>query len=424
MILLSHPTGNQNSRNAARALLEGNLLAEFWTSVAWQSDGIINRFLPGGLRAQLARRTFADLPMKRIRTAPWRELGRFAAPCLGLAGLTRHETGCFSVDAVFRDFDRRVASRVRKSASITAVFAGEDFAMETFEAARERRLSRIYELPIGYWRAAQALYREEAELEPEWASTLGGLNDSAGKLERKDRELRAAEVVLVPSTFTRDTLTLLPGTAPTVLVNPYGAPPVTVEQHLATRRGRKKLRVLFVGALSQRKGLSYLLAAIDRLGSSVELTLLGRRASEACAPLDAATNKHRWVSSVPHEEVLGEMERHDVLVFPSLFEGMALVVLEALSRGLPVITTKHSGAADLLREGMDGFIVPIRSADAIVERLEMLVRDRGLLAEMKREARITAMKYTWEAYRQRLLNLILKQVGGAAYSTRQQVCLV
>src|SRR6266498_2178537 len=110
MILLSHPTGNQNSRNAARALLEGNLLAEFWTSVAWKSDGIINRFLPAGLRAQLARRTFADLPAQRVRTAPWRELGRFAAPRLGLASLTRHEIGCFSVDAVFKDFDHRVAN--------------------------------------------------------------------------------------------------------------------------------------------------------------------------------------------------------------------------------------------------------------------------------------------------------------------------
>lgn len=418
MILLSHPTGNQYTRNAARALLEGNLLAEFWTSVAWRSDGIINHFLPKGLRTQLARRTFRDLPTQYVRTTPWLELGRFATPRLGLAHLTRHEIGCFSVDAVFKDFDRRVANRVRRLENLTCVFAGEDFALETLEAARVRGLSRVYELPIGYWRAAQALYREEAEREPEWASTLGGLSDSAAKLERKDRELRAADVVLVPSTFARDTLALLPGPAPTVLVNAYGAPRAVEEQHLATRRGSKKLKVLFAGALGQRKGLSYLLAAVERLQGSVELTLLGRKTSQACAPLDAATNKHRWIPSAPHQEVLDEMERHDVLVFPSLFEGMALVVLEALSRGLPVIATKHSGAADLLREGIDGFIVPIRSTEAIAERLEMLVRDRGLLAEMKREARITALKYSWEAYRKRLLDLIRNEVGGVACSSR------
>lgn len=418
MILLSHPTGNQNSRNAARALSEGKLLGEFWTSLAWRSDGIINRFLPAGLRAQLARRTFADLPAQRLRTAPWRELGRFAAPRLGLASLTRHETGCFSIDSVFRDFDRRVANRVRHSTNISCVYAGEDFALGTFEAARERGLSRIYELPIGYWRAAQALYREETEREPEWASTLGGLNDSAEKLERKDRELQAADVILVPSSFVRDTLALLPGPLPPVHVNPYGAPPVVEEQHLATRRGRKKLRVLFVGALGQRKGLSYLLSAVDRLGSSVELTLLGRKTSETCAPLEAATKKHRWIPSVPHHEVLEEMAQHDVLVFPSLFEGMALVVLEALSRGIPVITTTHSGGSDVLRHGRDGFIVPIRSPDPIAESLEMLIRDRGLLAEMKRAARITAMKYSWEAYRQWLLNLVRSHIHGIAACPR------
>jgi starch synthase len=416
MILLSHPIGNQNSRNAARALHEGDLLAEFWTSLAWNPVGIINHFLPTGIRTQLARRTFADLPLPRLRTAPWRELGRFAAPRLGLASLTRHETGCFSIDAVFRNFDRRVANRIRRMTDIAGVYAGEDFALATFEAARERGLSRIYELPIGYWRAAQMLYREEAELEPEWASTLGGLNDSAGKLERKDRELQAADLVFVPSSFTRDTLALLPGAMPTVHVNPYGAPPVSQEQHLAARRGRKKLRVLFAGALGQRKGLSYLLAAVNRLGDSIELTLLGRKTSETCAPLEAATKNHRWIPSIPHHEVLEEMERHDVLVFPSLFEGMALVVLEALSRGTPVITTAHSGGSDVIRHGVDGFIVPIRSPDAIAGHLENLISDRGLLAEMKREARITAMKYSWEAYRQRLLNLVIGHMG------RNKVC--
>src|SRR5262245_52342720 len=106
MILLSHPTGNQNSRNAPRALSDGGLLGEFWTSLAWRSDGVINRLLPASIRGQLARRTFQDLPPQRLRTAPWRELARFAAPRLGLASLTQHEKGCFSVDAVFRHFDR------------------------------------------------------------------------------------------------------------------------------------------------------------------------------------------------------------------------------------------------------------------------------------------------------------------------------
>lgn len=411
MILLSHPTGNQNSRNAARALSDGGLLGEFWTSLAWRSDGAINRLLPASIRGQLARRTFQDLPPQRLRTTPWRELGRFAAPRLGLAPLTQHEKGYFSVDAVFKHLDRRVANRVRHSNDISCVYAGEDFSLATFEAAEEREILRIYELPIGYWRAARALYLEEAEREPEWASTLGGLNDSAEKLERKDRELQAADIVVVPSSFVRETLSMLPGALSRVHVNPYGAPPPVGEDRTAEGQGNKKLRVLFVGALGQRKGFSYLLAAIDQLKSSVELTLIGRKTSEGCAPLNAATKEHRWIPSLSHPQVLEEMERHDVLVFPSLFEGMALVILEALSRGLAVITTPNSGGTDVLRHGIDGFIVPIRSSNAIAQHLEMLARDRTLLAEMKRAARITAAKHSWEVYRASLLNLVRRHVG-------------
>jgi len=66
------------------------------------------------------------------------------------------------------------------------------------------------------------------------------------------------------------------------------------------------------------------------------------------------------------------MAAHDVFVFPSLFEGFGLVLLEAMAMGLPVITTPHTAGPDLIREGMEGFIVPIRHSTAIAERLEQL----------------------------------------------------
>ena len=100
------------------------------------------------------------------------------------------------------------------------------------------------------------------------------------------------------------------------------------------------------------------------------------------------------------------MSRQDVLVFPSLFEGFGLVMLEAMSRGLPVIATAHTAAPDVLTDGEDGFIVPIRSADAIVERLEQLIRDRPRLAAMKRAAREKAATLSWESYRRGIVDAV------------------
>ena len=150
-----------------------------------------------------------------------------------------------------------------------------------------------------------------------------------------------------------------------------------------------KLKVLFVGALSQRKGLSYLMEAAGHLGSKIELTLIGRRISE-CRPLDAALRTHRWIPSISHGALLEEMSRHDVMVFPSLFEGFGLVILEAMSQGVPVIATPNTAAPDFVSDGDDGFIVPIRDADAIASKLELLTLDRDLLAAMSQAAIRTA----------------------------------
>jgi glycosyltransferase involved in cell wall biosynthesis len=118
--------------------------------------------------------------------------------------------------------------------------------------------------------------------------------------------------------------------------------------------------------------------------------------------LENALHVHRWIPSLPHHEVLREMQRHDVLVFPSLFEGFGLVIVEAMSQGLPVITTSNTVGPDIIESGSNGFLIPIRSSEMVALRLEELVSDRRLLAEMKMNARLTAMKLSWDIYRARL----------------------
>ena len=109
-----------------------------------------------------------------------------------------------------------------------------------------------------------------------------------------------------------------------------------------------------------------------------------------------------WTYSDMNNEVLIEMKQHDVFVFPSLFDGFGLVILEALSRGLPVITTKNTGGPDILEDGSDGFIVPIRSSEAITEKLQLLCDDRTLLEKMSAAALKKAARYSWQEYRHNL----------------------
>jgi alpha-maltose-1-phosphate synthase len=375
--------------------------------------------LPRSIRRELNRRTFPRLKARHVHCYPWLELGRLTARGLRLSRLIQHETGKFSVDAVYRALDARVASRLQQDPDIDAVYAYEDGAWASFRTARQLGVKAIYELPIGYWRFSRKLLEEEAVREPEWATTLRGNHDSTEKLSRKDEELALADHVLVPSEFVRRTLSDAAGATAPISVIPYGAPlPRARKEPRNTTDG--KLKLIFVGALSQRKGLSYLLKAVERCKENVTLTLIGRKAGE-CRALDRALQLHRWIPSLPHAEVLEEIRRHDVMVFPSLFEGFGLVLLEAMSQGVPVIATTHSAAPDFLSDGDDGFLVPIRDAEAIAEKVERLLSDRSQLAAMSEAAIRKARLHSWQRYREELVGRV-GQILGKSSTEMAQVC--
>ena len=380
------------------------MLAEYWTCVSWNPESRWNGILPPGLRQQLLRRALPEPLRPLVHHSPMREAGRMLAEKLGWKFPTHHERSPFHIDAVFRSLDRRVARRLASGVQVNGVYAYEDAAASTFEAARERGIACLYDLPIGYWRVAHQILTEEAEREPEWACTMSGIRDTTAKLERKDRELALADTILVASSFTRQTIQAAPQAPAKVFLIPYGSPPAIASREKSRSGG--PLRVLFAGSLGQRKGVGYLLKAAALLGSRIELTLFGKKISDECAPLNDALRRFRWIPSLPHAELLREMRNHDVFVFPSLFEGFGLVILEAMSQGLVVITTPHTGGPDVIADGQDGFIVPIRSVDAIVEKLELLAADQAMLAGMQEAARKTAEQRTWSAYRRRLVEVV------------------
>ena len=137
------------------------------------------------------------------------------------------------MDAVYRSLDRRVARRLANGGAVKAVYAYDDGALESFRAAKSRGLKCIYDHPIAYWRKVREIQQEEANLHPEWISTLGSLADSDEKLANKDKELSLADLVIVASTFSKETLALMPDLKAPVEVIPYGAPAIRASANSA-----------------------------------------------------------------------------------------------------------------------------------------------------------------------------------------------
>lgn len=398
---VSHPTGNTFCRALIDGLERSGVLDTFHTCIGIGSDNT------NPLAAKLFGQRRCPVPQSRIQTQPVRELLRLLSQKnTWTASLRKHESGALCVDRVYRELDKVVAQRLRKStARPTGIYAYEDGALESFQAAKQLGVARLYDLPIGYWRTAHRIQMEEAERLPEWANTMPALRDSDSKLARKDEELQLSEHIYVASRFTADTLKDAPFDLPEPIVVPYGCPPVRDVRELTSRRADEPLKVLFVGSLSQRKGVADLLEAADSLGSRIELTLIGRRVAD-CKPLDAALTRYRWIESLPHSGILEIMREQDVLVFPSLFEGFGLVLTEALSQGVPVISTAHTAAPDLIQDSKEGFIVPIRDSEAIAAKLLLLCKEPDRLRAMREAALKKAEFVNWEAYQHGMVNAL------------------
>ncbi len=401
-LVFSHPTGNANVRAAASGLAQAGQLAAFYTAIAAFPGSWLDWLGAAAPLAELRRRRFEPELALLTRTWPWREAGRLLADRTGWAALVRPE-GPFSVDAVYHSLDRRVAAGLTRAARQGAggVYAYEDGAADAFRTAKGLGLACYYDLPIGYWRAARRLLAPERERWPEWAPTLSGFGDSDAKLARKDEELRLADRIFVASRFTADTLRDYPGPLAPVEIIPYGFPAVG-ESRAYSAAGGRPLKLLFVGSLSQRKGVANLFAAVAALAPHVELTVVGHKTGGPCPALDAALARHRWIPSLPHAEVLRLMRAHDVLAFPSLFEGFGLVITEAMSQGTPVITTDRTAGPDLIEHGHSGWLVEAGSTEALQATIAELLHRPAAAAQAGRAAQEAARRRPWAAYGQEL----------------------
>ncbi|MEH2424105.1 MAG: glycosyltransferase family 4 protein [Nostoc sp.] len=161
-------------------------------------------------------------------------------------------------------------------------------------------------------------------------------------------------------------------------------------------------RILFVGTAELRKGIHILGMASQKLSHrNYEFRIAGG-VSDVIRNSEI-TQKLHFLGRVPRTEIQQEYALGDIFVLPSLAEGSASVVYEALAAGLPVITTEAAGS--VIRDGIEGFIVLESDADSLADRIEELVENRELRDRMAVAARERAKNYTWDTYAERLLSV-------------------
>jgi starch synthase len=258
-------------------------------------------------------------------------------------------------------------------------------------------------------RVQDALLREEHH---EWGLPFEGVDPR--NLEREEAEYAQADCITVPSAFAWQSF-IRQGVPPQKVRRlPYG-----VDLARFARSGEPDARrfdLLFVGGMSLQKGVPYLLQAYRALKHPAKsLKIAGTPSPQLIAHLSA---KGLWspgievLGHVPQSELRHLMSRSHALVLPSVQDGFGMVLAQAMACGCPVIASENTGARDLFDDGQEGFIVPIRNAAALADRLQRLVDETGLRERMaaaciERVQRLGG----WRDYGQRALGLYQQLVA-------------
>ena len=394
---VSHPTGNTFVRALLNELWKKERLIKYFTTIGVGQDA--NQMLK--LLEKKRGYEFSDSKISRL----WfPELLRLiSGDYLSQEKRRKH------VDRSYGALDQLVA-RTLPQLLPSVIHAYEDGAIHSFKQAKKSGIRCSYELPIAHWQTVRRLLSQEAERLPEWEPTLESTREPEEKLFRKEEELDLADCISCPSEFVLQSIPKNIRSKKNCIVAPFGSPPYPANKRLRKDHESKTLKLLFVGSMSQRKGLADLFKAMEMLRNEpVSLTVLG----QPSMPMEfyrKISPNFEYLAPCSNENVRRVMQEHDALVLPSIVEGRALVQQEALACGLPIVVTANAGGEDLIEEGVTGYLVSIRSPKDISEKITRLIENRKSYPDFRRACQAKAQLYSWKEYAQKIIDLNLSVI--------------
>jgi glycosyltransferase involved in cell wall biosynthesis len=376
-----------------RQLEAAALLHSLVTDAAWP-DGQLSlamQVLVGALprlRGPVMRRSVKGVAPQRLRTSLLPNL-------VGVAVRFLHEEQRFALE----DEALAVHCRLRGlgSADIVMNYHGNGGSFLEYAKRRGARIVTDFVITPKYLEIEQ----RERERWPGWETYTTPERVIADYRKRMSWLVTISDLYLCPSQTVARDLADLPGfDAGRIRLVHYGTSGVLLrEPH--TEPGR----VLFVGRAGLRKGLPYLAEAANILKRSqpdIKIVVAGAASALVCDRPE--TQSLTFLGMLDRNRMADEFARADVFCLPSLAEGSASSIFEAMANGLPVVTTDSSGSVVI--DGEDGIIVPERDGPALADAILRIVDIRELRARLSQAARATAALYSDEACGQRFISVI------------------
>lgn len=390
-VILAHP-GTQHSFQLAKQLYKQGLLYEFHTGVAFGKDSLVYKLL-----SRFPRKIYNKISNRFIEEVPDRYIKRYLF--IEISAMIRvrlfgedEETILFRRNELFQKSipDASIANA-------DAVIGFDTSSWILVEKCKKLRKDFFLDVCTPHPVTNDTVYKHLSMLYPEWK--LPDRQKPQARIAVEQAEMKMADKIVVASNFTLQTYLKQGLGQQKISINSYG---VDSEQFKPLEEKIKKdgyIRFVFVGLVNARKGVPFLLETWKKItAKNIELTLIGSISAE---------NENYIKTNFPTVIVKGKLAftelkeilpGYDVLVFPSFFDGFALVIPEAMACGLAVITTTSTCGPDIIENGKEGFIIDPGNEVKLKESIEYFINHQDKMKDMGKWAREKAEQYNWEAY--------------------------
>jgi len=380
--------------HAALALQKAGCLAQYICAVGvHQRSWWSYKVLPERWEKKLRGRDISGVDPERVMSLWLPEVLQKGLP---RTGLISKERGDWLADHLF---DRMAA---RHLAQCDFFHFSNGAGLYSARRARQNGATVLCDQRTPYPDFERQIIREEYE-------KLGLKFNPPGVLadRRVKAEYALADYFVIGSSFAKQSFVDVGYNPDRIFVVPYGTVIHCGDQTLPGDDGC--FRIIYVGQIVPRKGVHYLVQAFEELSlPASELALIGPAGEDMRPLVEEWVRRNPGITapgSVPHVELIKHYRRGSVFVLPSVSEGLALVIGEAMAAGLPVIVTENTGSSEMVRRGINGFVVPIRDVEALKESILRLYENPGLRRQMGKAARNRARSFSWQQYGQRLISV-------------------
>ena len=292
-------------------------------------------------------------------------------------------------------FDIR-ASKLIKFDDLDILIGWSSFSLKSFLVAKKYKCIKILERGSTHIEFQDKIVNEEYKIHKIKPKPI-----SKHIIEKEKKEYEIADFITVPTEFAKKTFLEKGFSENKIIKIPYG---VSLSEFNSKNKKKKytKFRIIYTGSVSVRKGIIYLLSAFTQLNlKDSELLIIGNIDDE----IQHLIKKFRsnkdiiFKNSVKQSELSEYYLTSNLFVTCSIEEGLSMVQLQAMSCGLPLICTANSGGEEIIKNDVDGYVIPIRDLDTLKKKILFLYNNQSICNKMGKLAQLKVQRdFSWESY--------------------------